>query len=309
MAFLPAASRRRAEFKLLEENKKWSLAYMGIRSHNKVAISTCLILEPSLQKILPLVQEMLGSMTFISNIETVSITSADCGIEVIFSLNKNAKLPGQPKIVETELKHIADTIKLARTSITDSNMLPLATVEKGAITMRLGNIDMKLPHDAFLQATSEGQRLLTEFAIKNMEGQKRVVDMFCGIGTYSVPLARNAMVHAIDDHAVMINNLKAAKISGLSAEKRNLFTEPLKPAELDKFDAAVINPPRLGAKAQCEQIALSAIKQVVMISCNPATFARDAKILGNAGFSLKDTLTIDQFVWSPHLEIAASFVR
>lgn len=307
--FLPASSRRRAEFKLLKLNDKWHFAYLGNRSHTKVAIFTCLIMEPQLQKILPLLREHISSLTFVDAIESVSITTVDSGIEVILQLNNSVKVSRQ---TEKELKNIADAVKLIRISITNSDYMPLATIETGALTMRLGAIDIPLPHDAFLQATSEGQKLLTDFAVSGTNGAKHIADLFCGIGTYSVSMAENASVHAIDDHKLMVANLKQAasfhKLN-LTSETRNLFTRPLSATELKDFDAIVINPPRLGAKAQCEQIALSGVKNVVMVSCNPATFVRDAKILKNAGFTLKDALAIDQFVWSPHLEIAASFVR
>lgn len=310
--FLPAASRRRAEFKLLKEQGKWSLAYLGNRSHTKVAITTCLILEPELQKILPLLPDMLGALPFVQDIESVSLTEADNGIEMILALSQAAKLVGKSNSFENELNYIAEALKLTRITIADSRLSPVASVENHVPAMRLGAIDIPLPHDAFLQATSEGQRLLTEFALSATAGKKRILDLFCGIGTYSVALAACATVHAVDDHITMISNLRQAARTHnmpLTAEKRNLFTKPFTTSELKGFDAAVINPPRLGAKAQCEQLAASRVNSVVMVSCNPATFARDARILKNAGFTLKDTLAIDQFVWSQHLEIAASFVR
>ncbi len=309
--FLVPASRRRAEFKLLKEDGKWHFAYLGRSSHTKVAITTCLILEPQLQNILPLLQEHISSLPFVQDIESVSITAADSGIEVILQLSSAAKSLKTGNFAG-ELKHIAEMVNLRRIAIVNHAYEPLAAIENGALTMRLGNIDISLPHDAFLQATSEGQKLLTDFAVSGASGAKRIADLFCGIGTYSVVMAETASVHAIDDHALMISNFKQAANANklnLTAEARNLFTKPLSASELKSLDAVVINPPRLGAKAQCEQIALANIKKVVMVSCNPATFARDAKILKNAGFTLKDALAIDQFVWSPHLEIAASFVR
>lgn len=309
--FLPASTRRRAEFKLVNEQCGWHFAYLGSRSHDKIAISTCLILEPELQKILPLLQRHIVSLSFISDMKSVSITVADSGIEVILQLSSAAKLLKTGNFAG-ELKHIADNVKLARIAIVNHKSELLANIENGALTMHLGGVDIPLPHDAFLQATSEGQKLLTEFAVSGTSGAKHIADLFCGIGTYSVAMAETANVHAIDDHKLMIANLKrAAAVNSLNltAEMRNLFTKPLTASELKAFDAVVINPPRLGAKAQCEQLSLPGVKNLVMVSCNPATFVRDAKILKNAGFTLKDALAIDQFVWSPHLEIAASFVR
>lgn len=310
--FLPPASRRRAEFKLLKEHGRFHLAYMGNRSHNKVAIANCLILEPVLQKILPLLQDLVGNLTFVKDIESVSVTNADSGIEVVLELVRTANSKNLQNN-EAELRHLVDTLKLVRLSVTDSRLVPVFVVESGYLTMRLGEIDMPLPQDAFLQATKQGQKLLTEFAEKSVKGSKRTLDLFCGIGTYSVALAtRTSTVHAVDDHFVMITNLRhAARTHNmrLTTEKRNLFVNPFTTQELKGFDAVIINPPRAGAKAQCEELAKSDIKNVVMISCNPASFVRDAKVLKNAGFTLKNVLAIDQFVWSPHLELVANFSR
>ena len=161
-----------------------------------------------------------------------------------------------------------------------------------------------------MQATREGARLLTKFAKHETRGSKKILDLFCGIGTYAVTLCEDATVHAVDDHELMVMNLRNASRTAnmrLTTEKRNLFTNPFSAYELSKFDGVVLNPPRSGAKAQVEQIAIAKLKNVVMISCNPATFARDAKILKNAGYALKNAASIDQFVYSPHLEIAAHF--
>ncbi len=312
VSFLPPASRRRAEFKLLKESGKWLLAYHGNRSHSKVAIKTCLILEPALQKLLSPLQELIGNLPFVQDIDSVNITAADSGLEVALTLSRMAKIPSNISDIEGKLKYIASELKLVRISVADSRCVPFVLVENGYLSMRLGGIDMHLPTDAFLQATRQGQKLLTEFSQASLNGKKRVLDLFCGIGTYSVALAENSTVHASDDHLIMVSNLRHAARSHnmrLTTEKRNLFVNPFTGAELSNFDGIVINPPRSGAKAQAEQIAHSDIKSVVMISCNPATFARDAKILKNAGFSLQNSLAIDQFVWSAHLEIAANFTR
>ncbi len=309
--FLPPASRRRVEFKFLKENGVYSLAYLGSHSHNKVAIKTCLILTPELQKTLPLLPGLLGQLAFARSIGSISLTTANSGAEMVISLSENIKPPTQ-EIAKAGLKKLADALKFTRINLTGSNYDSIASLENGDLTMHLGAIDMALPHNAFLQASAQAQQLLIEFILKNAGGIKHVSDLFCGIGTYSVPLAEKSQLVAIDDHPEMITNLaQAAKTHKLSitTQRRNLFTKPLTAHELKTFGAVVINPPRSGAKAQCEELAASAVKCVVMVSCNPATFARDARILKNAGFTLKDTLAIDQFVWSPHLEIAASFVR
>ena len=316
IVFLPAASRRRVEFKLLKTAGKWSLAFVGNRSHDKIAISNCLILEPELQAILPIISDLIGGLSFAKDIEEVRLTAADSGIELVLTLSRTAKPPANLNAIKTELKNIADAAKLVRVSLADSRFVPIEVAENGYLTMRLGKADIHLPQDAFLQATREGARLLTKFAKHETRGSKKILDLFCGIGTYSVALCEDAVVHAVDDHELMVMNLRNASRTGnmrLTTEKRNLFTNPFSAYELSKFDGVVLNPPRSGAKAQREPIAknqqnnLAKLKNVVMISCNPATFARDAKILKNAGYALKNAIAIDQFVYSPHLELAAHF--
>jgi len=317
VSFLPAASRRRTEFKLVKENSKWSLAYIGNRSHDKVAISNCLILEPELQAILPIITGLIGGLSFVRDIESVRLTSADSGVEVSLTLTRTAKPPANLNAVKIELQQLADAAKLVRVSLADNRSIPIEVAENGYPTMRLGKVDVHLPQDAFLQATREAARLLTKFVKHETRGSKHIIDLFCGIGTYSAALCEDATVHAVDDHEQMVMNLRNTARTGnmrLTTEKRNLFTNPFSAYELGKFDAVVLNPPRAGAKAQVEQIAANAnskspVKNIVMISCNPATFARDAKILKNAGFILKNAIAIDQFVYSPHIEIAAHFGR
>ncbi len=307
--FLPESSRRRVEFKLLNENNKFFLAYLGNRSHTKIAISNCLILETDLQKLLPLLQSCLGDLSFADAVESVSICHIDSGIEIIFSLKKNI-IPNER--LDNEIKALANKLNLNRVIVVDGNENPIAIAENKKFTMALGSIEINLPINSFLQATKEGQRLLTEFVVAETKGKKHILDLFCGIGTYSFSLAENAKVEAVDSGKDMIENLNSTSKNyncSLTAMVRNLFTMPFTTNELDKFDTVVLNPPRLGAKAQCEQIALSRIDKVVMVSCNPATFVRDAKILKTSGFNLKNIIAIDQFIWSPHLEIAASFVR
>lgn len=167
------------------------------------------------------------------------------------------------------------------------------------------------PPGAFLQASREAQNLMTKAVTEALAGCKSVADLFCGIGAYSFPLAANARVSAYELDAAMVSCIKthAEKYSlkSLSAHKRDLFKKPLTPKELATFDGIAINPPRAGANAQAQQIPKARIPKVVIISCNPATFARDAKTLIDAGYQLDSALGIDQFVYSAHLEIVGVF--
>lgn len=312
MVFLAPDSRRRAEFRLHKDDGRWSLAYLGNRSHNKVAISSCIILDKDLQKRLPLLQEAVNKISFAENIELVKLTYVSGGLEVVFILSGKIKDKKLVTLINHEMSLVAVSVGAARALVLDDSGRIIAKIEEQPLKMKIGGIDMDLPPASFLQATGEGQRLLTEFVINSLLGSGNICDLFCGIGSYSLPLAEKAHVYAADEDKSMIENLKkTAKIYNMPiiAERRNLFVKPLTAAELKKYDSLAVNPPRAGAKAQCEQIAKSQLNNVVMVSCNPASFVRDALILRNSGFKLQKMLAIDQFVWSPHLEIAAYFVR
>jgi 23S rRNA (uracil1939-C5)-methyltransferase len=140
------------------------------------------------------------------------------------------------------------------------------------------------------------------------------VDLFAGCGTFALPLARRAEVHAVEGDAALVTALEAGwrGASGLkrvSVEVRDLFRRPLEPGELSRYDAAVIDPPRAGAEAQSTALAASSLGRVAAVSCNPATFARDARLLTEAGFRLRWVQVVDQFRWSPHVELAALLER
>ena len=143
---------------------------------------------------------------------------------------------------------------------------------------------------------------------------RRAADLFCGIGTFTFPLARRLPVLAVDSDAHALEALTLAYRSGtglkpIAAKKRNLFRDPVTASELDGIDLVLFDPPRQGAEAQARQIAASRCSRVIAVSCNPDTFTRDASILVAGGYTLMEVLPVDQFKWSAHLEIAALFAR
>ncbi len=309
--FLPHASRRRAEFKILNKDNAYHLAFLGNRSHNKTAIENCIILEPNLQKFLPALNEAINHLSFIAITEAVNLTAIDDKIEVIFTITDTKNKMGE-KEIKAELNSMLTNFKAHRIAVVTNGEKVISMVETSPFSINIGGVKVPLPYNSFLQATKYGQELLSDFVLKNNKGCDNILDLFCGIGTYSILLAKNSNVCAADNHELMIKNLQTASSEhklNLKAVNRNLFTKPLEKEELDKFTSVVINPPRLGAKAQCEEITKSSIQNLVMVSCNPATFARDARILKNSGFKINQVVAVDQFVWSSHLEIAAAFSR
>ncbi|MFM2128830.1 MAG: hypothetical protein RL477_376, partial [Pseudomonadota bacterium] len=182
------------------------------------------------------------------------------------------------------------------------------------VRAEFGGIPVALPPLAFLQASAEGERALVALVGGLVPAGTKVADLYCGAGTFTLPLARTRHVAAFDAASDMVGALEAAARAGGVGEKvkasvRDLDRRPLLARELDPFDIAVFDPPRGGAEAQAGELAASTLKTVVAVSCNPATFARDAKILIDGGFEIGPVMPVDQFVWTRHLEVVAAFRR
>lgn len=305
--FLPAPSRRRADF-ALQRNEKGalSLAYFAPRSHRKIPISQCLILDPALASQIGKINEALQCL---SGAEALleSLQLALTGHLVDITLTAKSAPP-------------ADSLQAFALALPDAARISLISQDKltiiasrAPVALTLGGVSVDVPPAAFLQAAEAGQTALTGGVCAALGGAKRVADFFCGIGTFALPLAAAGVrVEAFEGNRAMVRAIETApKPPGhfIRATRRDLFINPLSASEINHFDAAVINPPRAGAKAQIAEIARSKLPRLMMVSCNPATFARDAATLRQAGFRLASARGVDQFVWSAHLEIMAYFTR
>ena len=181
-------------------------------------------------------------------------------------------------------------------------------------TLRIGKAIVQLPPAAFLQATAEGEAALARLVLAACAGAATVADLFAGIGPFALRLAERARVLAVDDDEAALAALTgaAAATGGLKpieVERRDLFRSPLAAAELKNFGAVVFDPPRQGAAAQARELAASGVPLIVAVSCNPATFARDATTLVHAGYRLEDVTPVDQFRYAAHVEIVARLER
>jgi 23S rRNA (uracil1939-C5)-methyltransferase len=219
---------------------------------------------------------------------------------------------GLARNVDKHIPAIADVARrhgICRISIGGS---PLLTLSVPFISF--DGTDVIPPASAFLQATAASERALTNFVLTRLGTSRRAADLFCGIGTFTFPLARRLPVLAVDSDAPALEALALAYRNGtglkpIAAQRRNLFRDPLTARELDGIDLVLFDPPRHGAEAQARQIAASRCSRVIAVSCNPDTFTRDASILVAGGYTLMEVLPVDQFKWSAHLEIAALFTR
>jgi 23S rRNA (uracil1939-C5)-methyltransferase len=179
-------------------------------------------------------------------------------------------------------------------------------------TMTIGRFAVALPPESFLQPTKDGEAILQELVREEAGGARRIADLFSGCGTFALALAQGGSVHAVDSAASQIEALAGAAKSGgaaLTTEIRDLFRRPLLASELARFDAVVLDPPRPGATAQVQTLAQSTVTTILYVSCSPASFARDARMLVDGGYRLTRVVPLDQFLWSPHVELFARFTR
>jgi 23S rRNA (uracil1939-C5)-methyltransferase len=185
---------------------------------------------------------------------------------------------------------------------------------RAAPTLSIAGIAVSPPPAAFLQAACEAETVLQELVVAGVGKARQVADLFSGLGTFALALASKARVLAIDGERPLIEALaeahrRAQGLKPVTTRVRDLYLDPLSPRELDGFDAVVFDPPRAGAKTQAEAIARSKVKTVVAVSCNPATLARDLRILIDSGYRLARVTPVDQFLFTPHLEAVAVLRR
>lgn len=302
---VPEHSRRRATFNARRMKGKMRIGYHGRRSHDLVTAEDCPVLDRRIVALLPALAELAAIAAGKEEETRVAITLTDTGADVdVEGSERSLNAPARAKIGE-----IAASARLARVSIGG-----VPVIERQAPVLHFAGKAVTPPPGAFLQAVPEAEHAMIDLVTAALGKAKQVGDLFCGLGTLTLPIAQKARVMALDDDSTAIAALNDAlrKNQGLkpaTTRARDLFQDPLSPTEMKDLDAVVLDPPRAGAKAQCERLAQSKVKRVVMVSCNPATLARDLHILINGGYRLDAITPIDQFLYSPHLEAVAVLSR
>ncbi|NNG05205.1 MAG: class I SAM-dependent RNA methyltransferase [Inquilinus sp.] len=305
----PPASRRRATLAARRLQAGVVLGFNERRRHRIVDLTGCPVLLPSLVALLPILRETLAALLAPGEAAEVSVAALDGGADVVLGL------PGPPDLAAWErLAALAETAALARLSVRTGDGEPEPVAARRPATLILGGVPVAVPPGSFLQASAEGGAALTRLVRDGVGTAARVADLFCGVGTFALPLAGRAKVFAVDSARPALAALAAAAAgSGLDgrlrAEFRNLFRDPLAGAELSGFGAVVFDPPRAGAAAQAAALAASPVPVVVGVSCNPASFARDAAALVAGGYRLERVTPVDQFLWSAHVELVGVFRR
>jgi 23S rRNA (uracil1939-C5)-methyltransferase len=297
-------TRRRGALKALKESGVVQLGFRAARSHRTIDLAECRVLTPALVALLPPLRELLTGLLREGEEAELRLTEANNGIDLEIGARSAAGLRHA-----TTLARWAARFGIARVTIRGEPAVQFASP-----AVCLGGVEVEIPPASFLQPTHPGELLLQEVVQNAMKGARRIVDLFAGCGTFALALAAQARVHAVDADAAAIAALLAAtrktqKLKPVTAEVRDLFKRPLSAVELDGFDAAVLDPPRAGAAALAKALAASKLTRAAYVSCNPETFARDARILNEAGWRIQSVQPVDQFLWSSHIELVALLGR
>jgi len=300
----PEFSRRRASFSGRRTKKGTLVGFHARASETVVEVPNCRILRPELLACLPALNEATALGASRKGEMSFAVTLSEAGLEVAAKGGKEL----DPALFEA-LARLAEAQDFARLSWGEQTI-----AARRPALQSFGTARVSPPPGAFLQATAEGEVALLAFVRHSVQGAAKLADLFAGCGTFALPLAAQAEVHAVEAEAAMLAALDkgwrgASGLKRVTHEARDLFRRPLLPDEIDRFDAVVLDPPRAGAEAQVAEIAASKLRRLAYVSCNPVTFARDAERLVQAGFRLDDVIVVDQFRYSAHIELAARFTR
>lgn len=298
----PPRSRRRATLAARRTKGGALIGFHARASETLVAIPHCQLLHPAILATFPALEAL---------VVTGGSRSAELSLTVTHSL-------GGPDVAVTGGKPLESEMRMALARVVEAFNIARLTWDGEVVALRtmpvqrFGKALVAPPPGAFLQATAEGEAALLSAVEEAIGPARRVVDLFAGSGTFSLPLAETAEVLAVESDAAMLAALdrgwrQAQGLHRVTTETRDLFRRPLEPDEFKGFDAVVIDPPRAGAEAQTATLARSHVPVIAAVSCNPVTFARDARILTGAGYVLDWVQVVDQFRWAAHVELVARF--
>jgi len=300
----PLRSRRRAVFKFGRKAGAVEIGFHAAKSHAIVDMRECLVLREGLLGLAAILRAALLPVLNEGEKGEVHVSETATGFDLAFRWNRKLT-----PALTAELARTLSRPDIARIIFNGETVL-----EQRRPMVELAGIAVTPPPHGFLQATVEGETALQQKVLGLAKGAKTIADLFAGLGTFSLPLARAAKVHAVEEDGAALQALAAAAraakgLKPITTEKRDLFKRPLAPRELAPFDTVVLDPPRAGAEAQVRQLAASSVASIAYVSCDAGSFARDAAILAAAGFAPGPVTPIDQFLFSSHIELVAGFSR
>ncbi len=302
-------TRRRLALHARRDGGRVRLGFKARRSWRLVDIEVCPVSDPALVAAFPALRRLAGSFfEHAKSAPTLHVTVSRTGLDVDVTgvERRSGGLSADARMRAAETARAGD---MARVSLAGE-----VIYQERQPMIRVGPAVVALPPGSFLQAVEEAEAAMAAYAVQAVAGAGRVADLFCGVGAFTFRLAETATVYAADSAAPAVKALAAAMASApglkaITAEARDLARRPMLAMEMKKIDAVVFDPPRAGALEQAHELAQSKVQTVVGVSCNPATFARDARILIDGGFTLRQVMPVDQFLWSPHVELVGVFSR
>jgi 23S rRNA (uracil1939-C5)-methyltransferase len=302
---LPPASRRRAGLTARRTGGRTALGYHAEGTHRLVDLAECAVLAPALADALPPLRNLAEIALRPERSLRISVLMLDHGLDVTMTAEAG-------DLVADAARRLTETAR--DTQITRLHLNGDLVLQKGPARLTIDSTAIDMPPGTFLQASALAEEEIARCVVAGVGKAKAVADVFCGIGTFALRLARRARVAAFDGDRAAITALTMAARSAIGrkpirATCRDLFREPLSRRELDSFDAVVLDPPRAGAKDQCDVLARSNVARIVMVSCNPSTLARDLACLIRGGYVPGPVTPIDQFVWSNHVEVVVTLER
>ncbi len=296
----PPRSRRRASLRALKAGGRALIGFNEASSNRIVDMRECHVLRPELFALLQPLRALLGTILPAKRTGDVHLTFADQGVDLML---KGVKVEGLEAI--EALTAFCEANGLARLSI-DEGYGAEPRYEPRPVTVTLGAVAVPLPVGAFLQATREGEAALVSAVLEAVGDAAHPLDLFAGLGTFALALPGRVTAAEASREAILALKRSAP---AMDAQHRDLYRRPFDAAELAGHDAVVLDPPRAGAEEQVKALAASVVPCIAYVSCNPATFARDARILVDGGYRLTWVRPVGQFLWSTHVELAAAFNR
>ncbi|MEK1860567.1 MAG: class I SAM-dependent RNA methyltransferase, partial [Rhizobium leguminosarum] len=297
--------RRRVVFAARKTEKDMLVGFNQAESHHIVAIEECPISSAGIIARLPAIRAIAASLATSAEPFRVAVLETLSGLDISVDEVKKLSDPQRRKAIETAL----GLRGIARVSLNGEIL-----VEPSKPMVEFGGVQVSPPPGSFTQATKPAEEAMAELVIAHAGKAKRIADLFAGSGTFSLRLARIGRVHAVEAEAKALAALDHAArntqgLKPVTVEKRDLFRRPLMTQEFKPYDAVVFDPPRAGAEFQCQELARSAVKKIVAVSCNPLTLARDLAILVEGGYRITQVTPIDQFLWTSHVEVVATLEK
>ena len=301
---VPPRSRRRAVFKIKSLPEGLHIGFHAARSHTVIDMHQCEVLTPALFALVEGLRRKLEPLFGVGEAAEMHVTETQTGFDCALRW-RSGLTPGLTAMLSQALSGLG----IARLTMGRETVFETAVPQ-----VSLGGVAVALPPNPFLQSTREGEGALQERVLKIVGKAKTVCDLFAGLGTFALPLAAKARIHAVEQDAPALAALAAAVrgakgLKPVTTERRDLFKLPLTPVELSPYEAVVLDPPRAGAEAQVRALAKSRVPVIAYVSCDAATFAWDAALLVAGGYRIGPVTPVDQFLWSSHIELVGSFKR